>query len=475
MKTLIFSLLATFPLLGVQEGTYIQYQEAERATKEQDSIEATYQNPLLDHLEAPTRKKEMTLQQQIADYFGTFVTSSPYPGVRATPEGTELMSSLSNVNKDLQILHELKQSTEYMEAKGIPYPVNPRIFLSGEIEFTGFVMKDARDKAQSDLDVTDGEIDFLIVASPWLYGFIGVEYDNSVDPALSNSRIQNSRFHASSIFITFGDFSKAPWYGTIGQTYIPFGQYTTFAAVHEPLTRVLFRTRERDVALGYYNELIQFAAYVFKGDSHADSGNNINNYGVNLGVHFNIKKMKCKIAAGAIRNVADSEGMQAAFGDPANTEQLRHVVPGLNVNANFSIGNWTLLGEYNQALRPFSTQDMGFSTDRGTRFKGARPLAFDLELAYSFKFLTRPSSIALAHSRSYDALGFNVPKHRTSLIWATYVFRGNLLSVELNSDKLYGSNDRAIGNVVSGTPYFINPRNLGHRDYSLTLDYLLYF
>ncbi|WP_316357994.1 LbtU family siderophore porin [Candidatus Neptunichlamydia sp. REUL1] len=475
MKLSIFILaFLAFPLLAVQEGIYIQFQEAEQESQKQDPIEDSYQNLLLKRIEAPSEEKEMTLQQRIANYFGTFVTSSPYPGVRATFEGTELMASLSNVNKDLQILLELAESTKYMQEKGIPFPINPRIFLSGEIEFTGFVQKDARGRAQSDLDITDAEVDFLIVVAPWLYGFIGLEYDNSVDSALSSSRIASSRFHADSLFITFGDFSKESWYGTLGQTYVPYGQYTTYAAVHNPLTRVLFRTLARDITLGFFNDTVQFAAFVFKGDSHADSGNNINNYGVNLGFHFNVKKLDCKLAVGAVRNIADSTGMQEAFGDPSNTEKLRHIVPGLNANGNFSIGDWTLLCEYNQTLRPFNPNDAAFSTN-GTSFKGAKPIAFDTELAYAFKIAAMPSSLALGYSRSYEALAFNVPKERITLTWATYVFRGNLLSVELNSDKLYDKKNRAAGNVVTGLPYFINPRNLGHRDYTLSIDYLLYF
>lgn len=462
------------PLLALQEGTYIQFQEAEQESKKQDEVEASYQNPLLKHVEAPSEEKRMTLQQQIANYFGTFVTSSPYPGVRATFEGTELMANLSNVNKDLKILIELAESTKHIQETGIPFPINPRIFMSGEIEFTGFIQKDAKGRSQSNLDITDSEIDFLIVVAPWLYGFIGVEYDNSVGPGLGSSRIANSRFHAESLFITFGDFSKESWYGTIGQTYIPYGQYTTYAAVHNPLTRILFRTIARDVALGFFNERIQFSAFVFKGASHAGSGKNINNYGVNLGFHFNIQKLDCKLAVGAVRNIADSTGMQRAFGNPSNTEKLHHVVPGLNANGNFSIGDWTLLLEYNQALRPFNSTDAAFSTN-GISFKGARPVAFDTELAYAFKIVAVPSSVALGYSKSYEALGFNVPKKRITLTWATHIFRGNLLSIELNSDKLYDKNNYATGNIVTGLPYFINPKNLGHRDYSLSIDYLLYF
>ncbi|MCB1106680.1 MAG: LbtU family siderophore porin [Chlamydiia bacterium] len=469
-------LFLTLPLLAIEEGTYVQFQEAEEKTKEetQEIIPESYQNPLLKSIKAPSEKKELSLQQQIVDYFGTFVTSSPYPGVRATLDGTDLMSSLSNVNKDLQILLELKEATQFMDKKGIPYPVNPRIFLSGEIEFTGFVQKDATGRARSDLNLTDAEIDFLIVAAPWLYGFIGIEYDSSLDPARSLSRVANSRLHADSLFITFGDLTKQPWYGTIGQTYIPYGQYTTFAAVHVPLTRILFRTLARNVAVGFFNHYLHCTTYVFKGDSHADSGNNLNNYGMNLGLRFKIKELNCKLAVGAIRNVADSVGMQGVFGNPLNGEQLHHVVPGINCHGNFSWGNWTLLLAYNQALRPFNRRDIAFSGN-GITFKGARPAASDAELAYSFKLGTRPSSIALGYSRSWEALSFNVPKERATLTWALYIFRGNILSLELNSDKLYDQNNRVSGNVATGLPYYLNPRNLGHRDYTFSVDYLLYF
>ena len=45
------------------------------------------------------------------------------------------MSSLSNVNKDLMILLELEQAIKFMRKEGIPYPVHPRIFMSGDIAF----------------------------------------------------------------------------------------------------------------------------------------------------------------------------------------------------------------------------------------------------------------------------------------------------------------------------------------------------
>ena len=241
MKKLIL-LLITTSLFAIQEGTYVQYEEATKQTKEEDSRRASYQNPLLKNVKEPTEKQTLTLQQRITNYFGTFVTSSPYPGVRATFEGTELMSSLSSVNKDLQILLELYESNTYMKNKRLPYPKNPRVFLSGQIEFTSFVQSDALGHARSSLDLTNAEVDFLIVAAPWLYGFIAYEYGNSVDPAISNSRVQNSRIHADSLFLTFGNFTYEPWYGTIGQTYVPFGQYTTYNPVHDPLNKILFWT-----------------------------------------------------------------------------------------------------------------------------------------------------------------------------------------------------------------------------------------
>jgi hypothetical protein len=476
MKWLIY-LFSTLPLFlhAIEEGVFLEYQQAEQKQKaEEDNAQADYHYPLIEDLKAPTKEKELTLQEQVVNFFGTFVTSSPFPGVRATFEGTELMSQLSSVNKDLQILIELEKSNAYIAQKKLPYPKHPRIFLSGQVEVYAFGQKDATGHPRSDIDLVDAELDFLIVACPWLYGFISFEYDSGTDPTLSNSRVNNSRVHGDSIYVTFGDLMHSPWYATIGQVFIPFGQYSTYNAIHNPLTKALFRMKEREIALGFYNDTWQLAAYVFKGDSYTGSGNNINNYGINLGYHFQLGQLDAKIAAGAIRNIADSEGMQAAFGDPTNTELLSHVVPGFNTNGNFSLGNWTFLYEYNQALKPFSTTDASFTSYTGDRV-GAMPKAVDVELAYAFSIKTHPSSLGLSYSRSWQALGFNVPEQRITLTWATYIFQGSLLSVEINQDRLYGKNTRAGGNVVPGNPYFINSQNLGHKDYSFGIDFLLYF
>ncbi|MCP5506518.1 MAG: LbtU family siderophore porin [Chlamydiales bacterium] len=473
MKRLIALCLLTSSLFAIQEGTFAEYQDVQQKNQ-QEALRQSYQNPLLKEIEAPTKKKELTLQQQIVDYFGTFVTSSPYPGVRATYEGNELMSSLSNVNKDLMILLELEQAIKFMKEEQIPYPIHPRIFMSGDIEFTGYVQRDAGGHAGSDLDLVQAELDFLIVMAPWVYGFVAINYDYSVDPTLSRSRVANSRIKGESMFVTFGDLSYTPWYLTIGQTYLPFGQYTTYNAIQDPLTKILFRTFARDVTVGFYNDFMQVAVFALKGDSHSDSGHNVNNYGMNLGFHFHPSDFDGKIGVGFIRNMADSLGMQVAFGDPSNTEQLHKVVPAIDANFNFTWKCWNLIGEYNQALRPFDERDASFSSN-GTTFKGARPRAFDVELAYSFAIGKRDSSLAFSYSRSWNSLGFNVPKERMSLTWAYHLFRGNLLSIELTSDKLYAKNNRAGGNIATGTPYYLDPSHLGHRDYTFGIDYLIYF
>ncbi|MDN3509540.1 MAG: LbtU family siderophore porin [Candidatus Neptunochlamydia sp.] len=473
MKKTLFALALSPSLLAMDGGSFTQYQEGQHGS-ERETLRKNYQYPLLKEIQAPIEEKKPTLQQQVVDYFGTFVTSSPYPGVRANCEANELISSLPNINKDLQILLALKEATDFLKKSDIPYPENLRIFMSGKIEFTGMIQRDATAHCRSDLDLTGTELDFLTVIAPWLYGFISIEYENSVSPAISNSRFANSRIKGESIFITFGDFTCSPWYATIGQTYLPYGQYSTYDAIHDPLTTILFRTTGRDVALGFFNDFLQTALFVFKGDSHAGSGNNMNNYGLNLEIHYAYKDFDGKIGGGLIRNIADSNGMQAVFGDSANNEKLRHVVPGINAHFNFTWKSWNLIGEYNQGLRSFDVRDAAFSSN-GTTFKGARPRAMDVELAYSFNTLNRPSSLALSYSRSWESLGFNIPKERITLTWTCYIFRGNLLSLELNSDKLYDKKNRAAGNIVPKNPYFINPKNLGHRDYSFGIDYLFYF
>ena len=264
-------------------------------------------------------------------------------------------------------------------------------------------------------------------------------------------------------------------YLTIGQTFVPFGQYNSYNGFNDPLTKVLFRTLATDATVGYYDNRFLGQFFFFKGDSHADSGNNINNYGFNIGAHYDIGKAKNFLQVSYMRNIGDALGFQLAFGNSRNTNILRHVVSGIDINGSTQIGDhWFFVYEYISALRRFSPVDAGYSTNSGKSFKGARPQAFDLEASYQFDIGEKPAGISLGWSHSYQAVGFNLPKWRTNLTFTVYIFKGTLLSLEYMHNELYDKNEVAAGQVTFGpggaTPYFRRQVNKGHGDDTLTLD-----
>lgn len=445
--------------------------------------EGMYNNGVLDQAEAEVQlyNSSHSSQQQIIDtvtqFFGTMVGSSPYPGVRSTYGGTELMVQLSQINQDLSLLIGHDKAEKYMKEHHFEVKA-PHIFLSGKVEGTGFIANDAGGHPRSDIGLTGAELDIL-AAYKALTGFMVIEFQSFPSPVINN-RIANSNLFLDVAFLTIGDLNEFPMYLTIGQTFVPFGQYNSYNAFNDPLTKILFRTLAEDATIGFYNEHAMAQFFFYRGDSHADSGNNINNFGANVGVHFDIAKAQNFLQCSFVRNVADSLGMQLAFGNSRNTNTLAHVVPGINVNGTTQIGDHLFfVYEYNTAIRRFSRTDMAFSSDGGNTFVGARPQAFDVEASYQFKIGERPSGLSVGYSRSYQALGFNLPKWRLVTSWTTYIFKGTLLSFEYMHNKLYGVNDLTAGQVAFGPggsiPYFRQANHKGRTDDTFTVDISFYW
>ncbi|HPE84914.1 MAG TPA: LbtU family siderophore porin [Chlamydiales bacterium] len=435
-----------------------------------------YPNGLVQEEKDETALEKGDTLETITELFGTLVGTSPYPGVRSTFAGNHLMAQLSQVNQDLDLLIGHDRVEKYYKSKG--YAVkNPHVMLSGKVEGTGFISEDPTGRPQSGINLTGAELDMLI-AYKAITGFMVIQYEDFPNPVI-NSRLATNNLFLDVAFVTIGDLNVFPMYTTIGQTFVPFGQYNSYNGFNDPLTEILFRVLAQDATIGYYDNRFLGQFYFLQGESHADSGNNINNFGLNLGVHFNPGITKNLFQAGFIRNIADGLGFQVAFANTRNTNKLKHVVPGLNFNGSTQIGDhWFFVYEFNTALRPFAIQDAGYSTNGGKTFKGARPLAFDVEASYQFNIGERPSGIALGFSETFQSVGFNVPKWRLDLTYSVYIFKGALLSIEYMHNKLYGKNDVATGQLAFGpggsTPYYRLPAYKGHSDDTLTID-LSYF
>ena len=378
------------------------------------------------------------------DEFG-FVSTSPYLGIRATYDPNDLLVNLPSVNEDFRLLQQRQEIANYVAAHDQRVPDRPIIDLSGSVEAQGISKRDFTGGSKSDVDLSRAELDVIGDINPWVTGVMIISYDNA--PASSGARGTNSKLYINRGFITIGNFNKSPVYGTVGQIYVPFGQYTNFM-VTTPLTQSMARTKARAAEIGYSHELgIYGSLYAYKGDTYMNDRNNvINSWGANLGYTKMLQDAKMDIGAGFMHNIADSEGMMdngaagtSYFKGFKDGKKLRHNVPAVDVHGSLKYTNYSLVAEYIDSIRVFDTADMTYDG------RGARPQALDLEFNYDFKVMEKPMSVACGYGRTWQALALNLPKHSAFAKVGAAWWKSTIEAIEYRHDWNYGRSDTATG------------------------------
>lgn len=421
----------------------------------------------------------------------SFVSSGPYIGIPLEFSGGNLIINSPTVNEDVILLKMRKNIRQRLAALGRPEEADhSHILLSGLGEVQAVYAKTQSSPSTSDINLTSAVLDaYVLGPSSWTSALVEFAYDSNSGTASgsfsSNARALNSRVYISKAFIVIGDFQQSPFYSTIGQMFVPFGQYSS-TMVSDPLTKLLARTKARALLFGYDNTTLYASLYAFKGDSHASSTSRINNGGINLGYRYNTDQFNVHIGGSVIANIADSTGMQDTGGSPGfdgfggptvttgtsrvvttiNTgnETLVHRVPAYDLRGQFGIGkNIDILAEYVFAATHFSPLDLTLNGH------GARPKALNLEGAYTISWFTRPTSISVAYGMTKDALALGLPAHRYSLAFNTSFWRDTLQSLELRHDVDYAANTISSGSTVAG------PNGTGKSSNTVTAQFDIYF
>jgi hypothetical protein len=379
-----------------------------------------------------------------------YVSSGPYIGVNIQFAGSNLIVNSPSVNTDLQLLTIRKSIINQFNAtlgeSGIE-PTHSHLLLSGVVESQANYTNHGGAPSTTDIDVTNVSLDTTILGpSEWILGFVEFSYNNGapmndVFNSTSNYRVANSRVFVNKAFVTFGNLTCSPFYGTFGQYYVPFGTYST-VMVSDTLTKLLARTKARAIELGMMMQsknAFYASAYIFRGDSHAASVAKVNNGGINLGVKFDLGFVTGNIGGGVIGNLTDSGGMQLGTGFQY-FEQIDHRVPAYDIRATLSIGHHLdLIGEFITASTQYNMIDMSYNNH------GAKPSALDLEAAFTFDIFAKPSSIGIGYEKSNQSLAMGVPLTRSALVFNTSWWRNTLQSLEFRHDRQYASSDVATG------------------------------
>lgn len=428
----------------------------------------------------------------------SFVSSGPYLGVPLEYDGSNLIVNSPSINEDVLLLKMRKNINERLAALGMQNVEDKsHLLLSGVVEGQASYISHGKNSSSSDIDLSSAILDaYMLGPSKWTSGLIEFAYDNAPGTAtgslFNNSRTENSRVFVNKAFIILGDLTQSPVYGTIGQMYVPFGQYST-SMVSSPLTKLLARTKARAINIGYQplGPTAPYAAiYAFQGDSHGSSTSRINNGGINIGYRLHQEKFSEDIGAGVIGNIADSQVMQdtggqtsAVFGGFGATgtctlangttgscgnEKLVHRVPAYDLRAKFSVGSAIdLIAEYIRASTQFHPNDLTYNSH------GAHPQALHTEAIYSFQAFDRPNSIGVGYDMTKDALALQLPAKRMSLVLNTSIWRSTLESLEFRHDINYGTNATGTGSQVA-TPVTTNSIT-GRSNNTVTAQIDLYF
>ncbi|NNM58244.1 MAG: LbtU family siderophore porin [Legionellales bacterium] len=391
---------------------------------------------------------------------GFAVITSPYLHPQSAFNGADLIVNFSSVNKDASMLQQRQEFMNAMSSLGFGLPSSGSLLeLSGEVEADTIARTTFNNGNQTDLYVGDAELDMEALMNRWITAFADFAYNNT--PNDVGDRVGGT-IYLDNGFFTVGNLNVTPWRLTVGQLYVPFGQFNSYL-ISDPINKTLFRTKGQPLLIGYGvpgENGFSGALYTFKGISTqygtTDLPNPyINQYGADANYQFNLGKVKTNLGVSYIANVADSFGFQfpgfddlefgnqitgEGFSTSTETEHLQHQVPGVDFRASFGAGPVTLIGEFDTVTRSFSPQDLSFNGD------GAAPMAYHLEGVYSFTINNWASTFSIGHDQSYEALGLAVPEMRTSAALNISFWRNTVASLELRHDNQYSEDDTAGGN-----------------------------
>ncbi len=406
---------------------------------------------------------------------GMPVYISPYiKGVNPRYDISALIINVSDINRDKNLLERRRHIVAILGSHHVIPPDTPTLALSGEVRGNGSFFRPFRGGFRSNIDFEDAKVDFLTQVNPWVIGFFTYAFDNGPGP--SGNRVTNSRLLLDTGFITLGNFTRSPFYGTVGQLFVSFGRFHS-NMISDSLPQLIGETKERAINVGYKHmgdSGPYLTVYAARGDtSTRGSRDRVNQGGADLGYLISTGLMNSEVGVSYIGNIADAQGIQntgsrAPFRgfdrSPAN-QVLRRRIPALDAYAFIALGSYTLIGEYTGVTSSYSPQNLTFNDD------GAKPRAFHVEADYAFKAWSKDSSIAISFDRSYQALAYNIPEKRYMLTLSSELFRNTVFSLEYRHDINYGKNDTAFG---QGFRAFI-PDELGRSSDSVIGQAVVYF
>jgi len=404
-----------------------------------------------------TRAENFTDAVGESTFHAASVTTSPTLGLRSAHHGMDLLVNFSSLNEDLRLL---EQREKYQKQRGIPDLSRPLVELSGVLRGDVEYEQKFSGSKTTDIDLVQAELDVFVEASRWVSGFMSITYDNglpsysvqSVNPGKGYNDLSWSNIYLKRGFITVGDLSQSPVYGSVGQMYVPFGKYSTWL-VSSPLTKTLAKTSGRAIDIGYKGDNFVTTAFVMHGDSKevdntstsGSTNDHINAWGGNAETNIKLSNdNKLTLGAGYTNNLADSEGVlsvleyvTAAAPVSSLSYNVQNLVPAYDAYAKLELGeDWVLNAEY-----IYATKDIIADVPGG--FNLGKPMAYHVELDHLAYLGPLPLAMGIGYGHTN---GFQyMPADSYQFAVSTYLWKDTVQSLEYRHLKAYpGTESTAI-------------------------------
>ena len=208
--------------------------------------------------------------------------------------------------------------------------------------------------------------------------------------------------------LILGDLDKTPFYGSIGQEYIHFGDFIANSVYTNPLTYTYFKPSSLNEVTfgGYFNDSVQIKFETFQGEK-INSTNGLDpvqqKYSGQFAVYSNyiipIKNISWNISAGFLNDIRNTQSGLTDL-EAVNGGKL----PGIDISSLISFGNWSFGAEYNQLLKNAKDSDSD-----GTHVSDKKPAAMHFQGDYTINW-KKPINIFASYSRTFgmrNILGSN--------------------------------------------------------------------
>ncbi len=382
---------------------------------------------------------------------GIPVVASSYIGERSSFEAFDTTTLIPNVNQDIRLLEQKQKLENAFRSRGESFPRYGMIDVSGRIEAQGVHKNNYEGNKKGSIDLAGVELDFTIHASNFGIGFMNIAYDDD-PPKDGTPLVGNSRLYVDQAFFTFGNLNEQPFYASVGQLYLPFGQYSS-SMLSAPLTKKLGEMHKRALVLGVKTPgdySLHAAVYAFNGELRP-KGRGGSTFGAHLGYHFNHDGVSGKLAGGLVSNLAEAKNFLSsdsesytethtstnAFAGFKKRETFTKRVTGANLHGSISYNNFSLTAEGVAALRSFDIADLSYKAVDDTAFKAAKPWATNVELAYQFQVSDKPVLAAVGYGHTKHGLSLGLPERRISGAITTALWPSTLQAIEVRYDKNY--------------------------------------